>query len=64
MKGSAARPKLLFDRREVLLPVVPLGIESRCTFRVLNDGYENLNLRYRIIGDDININLKLVFPNG
>ena len=39
LKGEGAYPKLLFDRREVILPVVPLGIESRCTFKIENEGY-------------------------
>lgn len=64
LKGSAAQPKLSFDRREVLLPVVPLGVEARCTFRVLNDGYENLNLRYKVFGEEGNISVKLRFPEG
>lgn len=64
LKGSAARPKLLFDRREVILPVVPLGVESRCSFRIINDGYENLTLRNRVFGEEGSINLKLQFPEG
>lgn len=64
LRGSAAQPKLSFDRREVLLPVVPLGVEARCTFRVLNDGYENLNLRHKVFGEEGNISVKLRFPEG
>lgn len=30
---------LMFDRREVILPVVPLGIESIGMFKVINEGY-------------------------
>lgn len=51
-----------FDRREVLLPVVPLNVEAKCTFRIINDGYENLNLRYKVFGEEGNINVKLRFP--
>ena len=46
IKGQGAFPRLIFDRREIILPVVPLGIPSRCIFRIYNDGYENLNLKY------------------
>ena len=49
MKGEGAFPRLIFDRKEILLPVVPLDIESKCIFKVYNDGYENLNLKYKII---------------
>jgi len=48
-KGEGAFPRLLFDRKEVILPVVPLGVQAKCVFRVINDGYENLNLKYKII---------------
>lgn len=64
LKGSAAKPKLLFDRREVLLPVVPLNVESRCTFRIINDGYENLNLRYKVFGEEGGILIRLRFNEG
>ena len=35
----------------MILPIVPLGITSKCTFRILNDGYENLNLSHTIRDD-------------
>ena len=54
MKGEGAYPRLLFDRKEVILPVVPLGIQSLSSFKVINDGYENLNLKYKIIQDVAN----------
>ncbi|EWS70940.1 flagellar associated protein, putative (macronuclear) [Tetrahymena thermophila SB210] len=64
LKGEAAFPRLQFDRKEIILPVVPLGIQSRCTFRIINDGYENLNLKYKIIQDISNINVTLNWPDG
>ena len=45
--GSGAYPRLLFDKKEVILPVVPLNVQARCYFRIINDGYENLNLSYK-----------------
>ncbi|KAM3143753.1 Encoded by [Paramecium bursaria] len=64
LKGTAAQPKIQFDRREVLLPCVPLNVEASCTFRILNDGYENLNLRHKVYGEEGNINIHLRFPEG
>lgn len=64
LKGYGDYPKLLFERREVILPVVPLDIESRCTFRIINDGYENLTLKYEILNDVGNLPIKLEFPEG
>lgn len=39
LKGEAAEPKIMFDRRQIIMPVVPLGVESRCYFRVINEGF-------------------------
>jgi len=49
LKGEGAFPRLLFDRKEIILPVVPLNVKSKCLFRIINDGYENLNLKAKII---------------
>jgi len=64
LKGFGDFPNLLFERREVILPVVPLDIESRCTFRIINDGYENLTLKHEILNDVGNLPIKLEFPEG
>ena len=64
LKGEGQFPRLLFDRKEVILPVVPLNIEASCIFRIINDGYENLNLKYKIIQDISNINVDLRFLEG
>lgn len=39
------------------MPVVPLNIESRCSFKLVNDGYENLNVKYRVMDELGNLNL-------
>ena len=62
-KGVAAYPKLLFDRREIIMPTVPLKIESRYIFRLINDGYENLKLNPRIVDECGNLDIKLAFPD-
>ncbi|CAD8117028.1 unnamed protein product [Paramecium sonneborni] len=64
LSGSGAYPRLLFDKKEIILPVVPLGIQSRCFFRIINDGYENLNLKYNWAQEISNFNLDLKFPEG
>ena len=67
LRGFGDFPKLLFDRREIILPIVPLGIESRCTFRIINDGYENLTLKDEIANDIGNLGkgiLKIEFNEG
>lgn len=61
--GMAAFPKLLFDRREILLPVVPLDVEAKCVFRIINDGYENLTLKYRVLEEN-NFRITCRFPEG
>ena len=49
MSGIGSYPKLYFDRREIIMPVVPLNIESICEFYIINDGYESLTLKHNII---------------
>jgi len=66
LKGIGAFPRLVFDRREIILPVVPLNIWSRCLFRVINEGYDNLNLKYNLIQEEgiRNFKLELDFIEG
>eukprot|EP00962_Isochrysis_galbana_P046965 scaffold19041_cov90-Isochrysis_galbana.AAC.3 len=45
LKATATRPRIEFDRSEVLLPPVPLGHVARASFYVLNQGYDNLELQ-------------------
>jgi hypothetical protein len=64
LKGEGAYPKLIFDRREIILPVVPLNIESKCVFHIINCGYDNLNLKHKIIEDIAEFHLQLNFVHG
>ena len=63
-KGKASHPKLIFDRNEIILPIVPLGIAAKCVFRIYNDGFENLNLKHMIHQEVGIIDLKLNYLNG
>ncbi len=45
--GQGQFPRLSFDMRECVLPPVPLGMRSCATFRIVNNGYDNLELKYR-----------------
>lgn len=64
IKGISSFPKLLFSKREVILPVVPLNTLAETSFNVLNDGYENASMKYQLVDDVANLNLKLSFPEG
>ena len=48
----------------MILPVVPLGIESRCSFRIINDGYQSLSLKYSQPDISGGIPIQLIFPEG
>lgn len=61
--GAADQPKIMFDRRQIILPAVPLNIESKCTFRIINEGYQTVNLK-SILPKDHLVELKVVFPQG
>lgn len=46
--GEGTLPRLYFDRRELILPIVPLNIESSIKFKIKNDGYENSKIFHKI----------------
>ena len=62
--GEGKFPGLVFDRHEVVLPPVPLGFTSHATFNILNDGYDNLELRYHLPTDTVRLPIKIDFPEG
>lgn len=62
-RGSGVFPRLSFDRPQISLPAVPLGIASRATFTILNNGYDNLVLQYRQ-SPTIPVPLEVTFPDG
>ena len=44
LEGEGFYPRIYFDKRELILPIVPLGWESNIKFKVKNEGYENEDL--------------------
>jgi len=57
-------PRLAFDRREVILPPVPLNITSVCSFFIINDGYESLQLNHNFILEYEQLDLSINYVNG
>ena len=45
LEGEGLLPRIYFDKRELILPIVPLGIESSIKFKVKNEGYENEQIK-------------------
>jgi hypothetical protein len=64
VSGEGMQPRLSFDRREIILPVVPLDVPSMCTFNIINEGYDNLELKYLLPAETSRIPLSLSFPEG
>lgn len=64
VKGLGAIPRVTFDKREIIMPIVPLGITSKASFSIINEGYTNVELKYKINKDPGRIPLKLAFPEG
>ena len=64
LKGEGTDPKIFFDRREIILPVVPLGIQSKATFLVCHNGYENLELDPKIASEVGKLPIDWNFPDG
>jgi hypothetical protein len=59
LQGEGTHPRVYFDRRQIILPIVPLNIESRLQFKIKNDGYESARLSHRFISEMGNIPLTL-----
>lgn len=64
LRGEGAVPIISFDRRYVILPIVPLGVSSKSVFRINNEGYQNVELKARLPKDIGKIPLTLNFPDG
>lgn len=64
VKGCGILPQLAFSETEVVMPLVPLGIESRSMFTIQNNGYDNLEVGYRLPVDTSRVPLSLSFPDG
>jgi hypothetical protein len=64
LKGESAFPKILFDRREIIMPIVPLGIESKISFYIYNDGYQTVNLKGLFPETFQHFPLVIHFPDG
>jgi hypothetical protein len=62
-KGFGANPALTFDRKEIIMPTVPLDVPSKMTFFIGNEGFESLDLKYKIAGDG-KLPVSLAFPDG
>ena len=43
---------------------MPLNIESKCILGIYNDGYENLNLKYKIVNDIATIPVNIRWLDG
>ena len=63
-RGEGADAKIYFDRREVILPPVPLDTETKATFQVLHNGYENLTLHPKLANEVGKLPIKIEFPEG
>lgn len=64
LAGTGKYPSLGFDCRECVLPPVPLGVTSQAVFHIENDGYDNLELNFRLPIDETHIPLSIEFPEG
>mmetsp|Transcript_28943 Transcript_28943/g.66987 ORF Transcript_28943/g.66987 Transcript_28943/m.66987 type:complete len:2816 (+) Transcript_28943:96-8543(+) len=64
LKGQGVFPCLVFDRREVILPVVPLGVTARTTLYVINQGYDNLEVTYSLPTEASRVPLSVTLPEG
>ena len=59
--GEGTHPRIFFDRRQIIMPIVPLNIESKVQFKIKNDGYESAKLSHRFLSEMGNIPLTLEY---
>ena len=69
VSGSGSNPAITFDRRELLLPFVPLDVPAKAAFMINNEGYDNLDLKYRLPGaakwnEPGTLPIQIAFPEG
>mmetsp|Transcript_18627 Transcript_18627/g.36432 ORF Transcript_18627/g.36432 Transcript_18627/m.36432 type:complete len:3020 (+) Transcript_18627:106-9165(+) len=62
--GIGTPPMLTFDKKEIVMPTVPLGVESKASFQIHNRGYENLELKYTLPQSGDRLPLVVNFPMG
>ncbi|MEW5311269.1 MAG: hypothetical protein WDW38_002999 [Sanguina aurantia] len=62
--GTGLFPRIRFDVRECVLPPVPLGFRSQAVFNIINNGYDNLELKFRLPADEVHLPIKIEFPLG
>lgn len=62
--GEGTKPRIIFDQKEVILPIVPLNIESKKIFKIKNEGFDLLKLNHRIICDSGNLPIEIKFLDG
>ncbi|MEW5300161.1 MAG: hypothetical protein WDW36_003110 [Sanguina aurantia] len=62
--GTGLFPRIRFDVRECVLPPVPLGFRSQAVFNIINNGYDNLELKFRLPADEVQLPIKIEFPLG
>lgn len=62
--GKGVYPSIQFDRREVFLPPSPPGLPQKVSFFVINNGFDNLNVRHDISADSKHLPISVAFPLG
>ena len=62
--GEGTQPRIYFDKRELIMPVVPLNTVSRLPFKLRNEGFDNIRLEHKIISHIGNLNFKVDYLEG
>lgn len=62
--GEGIYPRVFFDRREVIFPVVPLNMESKVVFKIKNDGYEECDIKVKVNCSTGNVPVTAKFIEG
>lgn len=61
--GGCINPTTNHQRQHVFHPAqVPLGVKSQATFYIINNGYDNLELKFRLPADESHLPMQIDFP--
>lgn len=62
--GEGIKPRIVFNCREIIMPIVPLNIVSRKVIKIKNEGFDLLKLSSKIVCDQGNLPLEIKFLDG
>jgi len=66
LEGEGSLPRLYFDRKELIMPLTPLGFESKLKFKISNEGFDNTKITHKFLPEQLEKEkiLKVTYLDG